>query len=172
MKPHKKEAAAEDVFGFILENDHKKLDSSLKNGYDINRCSDDGMTPLMIAVMDNNFAMVDYLLSKGAGIDDRHVGIFGMPHNALSVAYTLKPVNYQMVDHLLNKGARFDRGDLLLAQKDIMLLFILNKYKQNYVRKIPTKTEPKERYQHYSDEELNEIFRPSHIQKELEKVAQ
>ena len=172
LKLDKKGLSIEEFFSFVLENNYTKLDCCLENGFDINSYSDDGMTPLMIAVMDKNYAMIDYLMAKGARIDDKHIGKFGIIINAFSLSYTLKPINYQMVEYLLKKGARFDKGDLLLAQNNITLLFMLKKYKGNYVDKIEVKpNDVFERHKKLPSEDLNELFKPSYIQKELEKLA-
>ena len=163
-------AAPEEFFNYVLDRDYDMLDCCLEEGFDINSSGQDGMTALMIAVMDSSMEMADYLIEKGANIDDRHIGRFGLPHNALSVAYTMKPPNYLMVKYLLLKGARFDSGDLLLAQKDPKLLKLLKKFKgKNYVPKV--QVDLYEAIERMPADMLDQLLDPFHAEKELEEAG-
>jgi hypothetical protein len=173
MLPRKKEVTAEDFLGYVAGGDYGRLDAALKDGFDINSCGEDGMTPLMIAVLDGNPAMVDYLLGKGADINSRQLGKYGIPHHALSIAYSNRPVDYGMVEHLLARGAKFDRGDLLLAQTKARLLAVLQRYEQgNYTETMDLNlVEALERFRELPPEALLEMFEPLYLQRELEKAG-
>jgi len=173
MLPRKKEVTTEDVLGFVAGGNYSKLDASLKNGFDINSCGEDGMTALMIAVLDGNTAMVDYLLGRGADINARQLGKYGIPHHALSIAYSVRPIDYEMVEHLLARGAKFDRGDLLLAETKARLLAVLKRYmKNNYTETMDLNlVEALERFKELPPEALLEMFEPLYLQRELEKAG-
>lgn len=80
----------------------ERIQKGLDAGAPINKTDRDGNTPLMIAVNENQYAVIDYLCKKGANLNVRN----SKGYTALMNSVIEK--KYEMTDYLCQRGANLD----------------------------------------------------------------
>ena len=92
----------DDLINSVWHSDTKSVDHLLELGMDVNRRDGSGLTPLIVAVENNDLNMVKHLLAKGAdpNIPRQHDGF-----TPIVIAKTTSKPNAELIELLKSSGA-------------------------------------------------------------------
>jgi len=132
---HKKDAK---IFALCVAAGNNQLDEVRKlidSGVDINGYNKSDKTALYYAVYKSHFKIVEYLLSKGASINDTYDGRASIFH--IAVRHSTLPILQELIKHIKNDGANLSDLDsgkntslhLAVENKKIdMLIYLAQKH--------------------------------------------